>query len=137
MNEKKTIDFDSGWEIIQKGITKFKKILEDQTQPQFNSEDYMELYSTVYGMCTQNPPHDYCRQLYSACIFNYRVGVYVFCGKLKYCLLCERSMVNQEVKVKVMAAMVSSLINGEREGGQIQQALLKKVFDMFVKIGMR
>ncbi|XP_074356637.1 mitogen-activated protein kinase 15-like [Apium graveolens] len=44
MNEKKTIDFDSGWEIIQKGITKLKKILEDQTEPQFNSKDHMELY---------------------------------------------------------------------------------------------
>ncbi|XP_074358910.1 cullin-1-like [Apium graveolens] len=64
MNEKKTIDFDNGWEIIQKGITNFKKILEDQTEPKFNIEDYMKLYSTVYGMCTQNPPHDYSGQLY-------------------------------------------------------------------------
>nr|GMC74300.1 cullin-1-like isoform X1 [Ipomoea batatas] len=28
------------------------------------SNDYMMLYTTVYRMCTQKPPHDYSQQLY-------------------------------------------------------------------------
>ncbi|XP_074356629.1 cullin-1-like [Apium graveolens] len=209
MNEKKTIDFDNGWEIIEEGITKFKNILEDQTEPQFNSEEYMKLYSTVYGMCTQNPPHDYSGQLYDKYreVFeehinstvlpslrekhgglmlrelvniwtNYKVMIKWFSRFFRYldkhfiarrslptfndvALNCFRDLVtisfallfsavesytflpfiflevDQDVKVKVRTAIVSSLINREREGGQIHQALLKKVFDIFDEIGMR
>ncbi|XP_074338338.1 cullin-1-like isoform X2 [Apium graveolens] len=64
MYEHNTIDFGSGWEVIQKGISKFKKILEGQNETQFSSEDYMELYNTIYKMCTQKPPHDYSQHLY-------------------------------------------------------------------------
>ncbi|CAD6266731.1 unnamed protein product [Miscanthus lutarioriparius] len=49
---------------MQKGITKLKNILEGKPEPQFSSEDYMMLYTTIYNMCTQKPPHDYSQQLY-------------------------------------------------------------------------
>lgn len=52
MNERKTIDLDNGWEFMQKGITKLKKILEGQPEPQFSSEDYMMLYTYVFGIFT-------------------------------------------------------------------------------------
>ncbi|XP_047261495.1 cullin-1-like, partial [Capsicum annuum] len=59
----KIIELDEGWEIMQKGITKMKKILEGQ-QHSFSSEDSIMLYTTVYNMCTQKPPNDYAQQLY-------------------------------------------------------------------------
>ncbi|TYI95853.1 hypothetical protein E1A91_D01G028200v1 [Gossypium mustelinum] len=64
MNERKTIDLEQGWEFMQKGITKLKNILEGLPEPQFSSEDYMMLYTTIYNMYTQKPPHDYSQQLY-------------------------------------------------------------------------
>ncbi|KAF5207697.1 Cullin-1 [Thalictrum thalictroides] len=64
MNERKIIELDQGWDFMYKGITKLKRILERLPEPQFNSEDYMMLYTTIYNMCTQKPPNDYSQQLY-------------------------------------------------------------------------
>ncbi|KAF9599460.1 hypothetical protein IFM89_038554 [Coptis chinensis] len=64
MHERKMIDLEQGWEFMQKGITKLKNILEGLPEPQFSSEDYMMLYTTIYNMCTHKPPHDYSQQLY-------------------------------------------------------------------------
>ncbi|KAF9689450.1 hypothetical protein SADUNF_Sadunf01G0093500 [Salix dunnii] len=63
MGECKTFELEQGWEYMQKGITKLKGIL-DGSLEQFNSEDYMMLYTTIYNMCTQKPPNDYSQQLY-------------------------------------------------------------------------
>ncbi|KAI3501662.1 hypothetical protein L1887_29605 [Cichorium endivia] len=49
---------------MEKGIKKLKDILDGQSEQQFSSEDYMMLYTTIYNMCTQKPPHDYSQQLY-------------------------------------------------------------------------
>lgn len=43
--ERKIIELDQGWDYMQKGITKLKKILEGIPEPQFNSEEYMMLYT--------------------------------------------------------------------------------------------
>ncbi|KAF9626280.1 hypothetical protein IFM89_031950 [Coptis chinensis] len=64
MHERKMIDLEQGWEFMQKGITKLKNILEGLPEPQFSSEDYMMLYTTIYNTCTHKPPHDYSQQLY-------------------------------------------------------------------------
>ncbi|CAM8993196.1 unnamed protein product [Rhodiola kirilowii] len=42
---------------MERGITKLKNILEGLNEPQFSSEDYMMLYTTIYNMCTQKAPH--------------------------------------------------------------------------------
>uniref|UniRef100_A0A6N2KSA1 Cullin N-terminal domain-containing protein n=1 Tax=Salix viminalis TaxID=40686 RepID=A0A6N2KSA1_SALVM len=63
MGERKTFELEQGWEYMQKGITKLKGIL-DGSLEQFNSEEYMMLYTTIYNMCTQKPPNDYSQQLY-------------------------------------------------------------------------
>ncbi|KAL7123838.1 hypothetical protein ABFS83_14G009600 [Erythranthe nasuta] len=63
-NRPKIIEFDEGWDFVQKGITKLKKILEGLPEPQFTSEESMSLYMTIYNMCTQKPPHDYSEELY-------------------------------------------------------------------------
>ncbi|XP_073268046.1 cullin-1 isoform X2 [Populus alba] len=50
-------------------------------------------------------------------------------------LACFRNQVYQELNVKVRDAVIS-LIDQEREGEQIDRALLKNVLDIFVEIGM-
>lgn len=62
-SQMKTIELEEGWNFMQKGITKLKKILEGHPDS-FSSEEYMMLYTTIYNMCTQKPPHDYSQQLY-------------------------------------------------------------------------
>jgi cullin 1 len=43
--ERKIIELDQGWDYMQKGITKLKRILEGLPEAQFNSEEYMMLYT--------------------------------------------------------------------------------------------
>ncbi|GJS89416.1 cullin-1 isoform X1 [Tanacetum coccineum] len=64
MNKRKIIELDEGWDTIQTGINKLKKILDDHEEPQFKSDDYMRLYTTIYNMCTQRAPNDYSSQLH-------------------------------------------------------------------------
>ncbi|CAN1326249.1 CUL1 [Linum perenne] len=61
VTEQKDIDLDQGWDCIQKGMIKLKGILEGGVD-QFTAEEYMMLYTTIYNMCTQKPPHDYYSQ---------------------------------------------------------------------------
>ncbi|KAF9673357.1 hypothetical protein SADUNF_Sadunf10G0015600 [Salix dunnii] len=183
MNERKTIDLEQGWEFMQKGITKLKNILEGFPEPQFSSEDYMMLYTTIYNMCTQKPPHDYSQQLYDkyresfeeyitsmvlpslrekhdefmlrelvkrwanhkvmvrwlSRFFHYLDRYFIARRSLpplnEVGLACFRDLVYQELNGKVRDAVIS-LIDQEREGEQIDRALLKNVLDIFVEIGM-
>lgn len=63
--DRKPIELKEGWETMQAGIDKLKRILEEETTEHFNPEQYMSLYTTIYNMCTQKPPHDYSEQLYN------------------------------------------------------------------------
>lgn len=47
--ERKIIDFDQGWDYMQKGITKLKKILEGAPETPFSSEEYMMLYTYPFS----------------------------------------------------------------------------------------
>jgi cullin 1 len=51
MSEGKTMHLEQGWELMQKGITKLKNILEGLPEPQFSSEDYMMLYTYPFLCC--------------------------------------------------------------------------------------
>ncbi|MEW5319419.1 MAG: hypothetical protein WDW38_010572 [Sanguina aurantia] len=64
MADKRPIELKEGWSVMQIGIEKLIKILEGEAEEQFNAEQYMSLYTTIYNMCTQKPPHDYSEQLY-------------------------------------------------------------------------
>lgn len=64
MNERKSVDFEQGWEFFQMALTKQKNILEGLPEPPFSSEDIMMLYTTIYNMCSQRAPYDYSQQLY-------------------------------------------------------------------------
>lgn len=183
MNQRTTIDLEEGWDFMQKGITKLKNILERLPEPQFSSEDYMMLYTTIYNMCTQRLPHDYSEQLYDkyresfeeyiissvlpslrekhdefmlrelvqrwanhkvmvrwlSRFFHYLDRYFIARRSLpplyEVGLTCFRKLVYQELNAKVRDAIIS-LINQEREGEQIDRALLKNVLDIFVEIGM-
>ncbi|KAL7123841.1 hypothetical protein ABFS83_14G009800 [Erythranthe nasuta] len=183
MNQRNTIDLEQGWDFMQKGILKLKNILEGLPEPQFSSEDYMMLYTTIYNMCTQKPPHDYSQQLYDkyresfeeyitstvlpslrekhdefmlrelvkrwqnhkimvrwlSRFFHYLDRYFIARRSLpplkEVGLTCFRDLVYQEINGKVRDAVIS-LIDQEREGEQIDRALLKNVLDIFVEIGM-
>ncbi|XP_021846749.1 cullin-1 [Spinacia oleracea] len=183
MNDRKPIELEEGWKFMEKGIRKLKLILENTSEPPFNSEDYMMLYTTIYNMCTQKAPYDYSQQLYD----NYRQAIvdYIVSTvmpvlkekhdeymlielKLRWSnhkvmvrwlsrffhyldryfvtrrslsslndvgLTCFRDLVYQEICSKAKDAVLA-LIHVEREGGQIDRALLKNVLGIFVEIGM-
>ncbi|KAJ9696419.1 hypothetical protein PVL29_008573 [Vitis rotundifolia] len=183
MIDHKITDLEHGWDYMQKGIIKLKKILEGLPEPQFSSEDYMMLYTTIYNMCTQKPPHDYSQQLYEkyreafeeyitvtvlpslrdkhdefmlrelvkrwanhkvmvkwlSRFFYYLDRYFIARRSLpalnEVGLTCFRELVYQEVHSRVKDAVIS-LIDQEREGEQIDRALLKNVLDIFVEIGM-
>uniref|UniRef100_R7WA52 Cullin-1 n=1 Tax=Aegilops tauschii TaxID=37682 RepID=R7WA52_AEGTA len=143
-HERKTVDLEEGWAFMQKGITKLKNILEGKPEPQFSSEDYMMLYTTIYNMCTQKPPHDYSQQLYDKyreSFEEYISSMVVGVQKWYSGYVCtlqptfKSKVVYQEIKGKVKSAVIS-LIDQEREGEQIDRALLKNVLDIFVEIGL-
>jgi len=47
-NERKVIELEQGWAFMQKGITKLKNLLEGVPEQQFNSEEYIMLYTYFY-----------------------------------------------------------------------------------------
>lgn len=60
------MELEEGWKDMQAGIDKLIRILEGEpNESQFNAEQYMKLYTTIYNMCTQKPPYDYSEQLYN------------------------------------------------------------------------
>ncbi|XP_050363708.1 cullin-1 [Argentina anserina] len=181
--ERKVIELDQGWDYMQKGITKLKRILEGLPEAQFNSEEYMMLYTTIYNMCTQKPPYDYSQQLYDkykeafeeyitstvmpslrekhdefmlrelvqrwanhkimvrwlSRFFHYLDRYFIARRSLpalnEVGLSCFRDLVYREVNANARVAVIG-LIDKEREGEQIDRALLKNVIDIFVEIGM-
>ncbi|KAL4572102.1 hypothetical protein LXL04_018871 [Taraxacum kok-saghyz] len=183
MSQTKTIELDDGWAYMQTGIKKLKKILEGHPEPQFSSEEYMMLYTTIYNMCTQKPPHDYSQQLYDkyreafvdyigstvlpqlrekhdefmlrelvkrwanhkvmvrwlSRFFHYLDRYFIARRSLpalnEVGLTCFRQSVYEEAKGKAKDAVIA-LIDQEREGEQIDRALLKNVLGIYVEIGM-
>uniref|UniRef100_A0A2N9EC38 Cullin family profile domain-containing protein n=1 Tax=Fagus sylvatica TaxID=28930 RepID=A0A2N9EC38_FAGSY len=181
--ERKIIELEQGWEYMEKGIMKLKRILEGLPEPHFSSEEYMMLYTTIYNMCTQKPPHDYSQQLYDkyreafeeyinstvlpslkekhdefmlrelvrrwlnhkvmvrwlSRFFHYLDRYFIARRSLpalnEVGLTCFRDLVYQEVNSNARDAVIN-LIDKEREGEQIDRALLKNVIDIFVEIGM-
>ncbi|PSS06239.1 Cullin-1 like [Actinidia chinensis var. chinensis] len=183
MNQQKIIELETGWEFMQIGVTKLKRILEGLPESQFSSEEHMMLYTTIYNMCTQKPPHDYSQQLYDkykeafeehinstvlpslrekhdefmlrelvrrwannkvmvrwlSRFFHYLDRYFIARRSLpalkEVGLTCFRDLVYQELKGAARDAVIR-LIDQEREGEQIDRALLKNVLDIFVEIGI-
>eukprot|EP00253_Pinus_taeda_P026395 PITA_26395 len=121
MGDRNVIELEQGWTHMRKGIAKLKNILEGIPEQPFTSDEYSNLYTTIYNMCTQKVPFDYSQQLYE----RYKEAFVEYINSLVY----------QELKTTVRDAVIS-LIDREREGEQIDCALLKNVLGIFVEIGM-
>ncbi|PPR84485.1 hypothetical protein GOBAR_AA36226 [Gossypium barbadense] len=105
---------------MEKGIEKLKRILAGEKETPFTSREYMTLYTTIYNMCNQKAPHDYSEQLYDK--YKETLDEYI------------TSIVYEDVHPTIKD-IVLSLIDKEREGEQIDRALLKNALDIFVEMG--
>ncbi|XP_019100861.1 PREDICTED: putative cullin-like protein 2 [Camelina sativa] len=61
------LNFEEGWSSLQKGITELIRNIEGEREPAVNSTQHVNLYTTIYTMCTQKHTN-YSQQLYE----NYR-----------------------------------------------------------------
>eukprot|EP00164_Ancoracysta_twista_P002994 GFYU01003990.1.p1 GENE.GFYU01003990.1~~GFYU01003990.1.p1 ORF type:complete len:730 (-),score=273.89 GFYU01003990.1:441-2630(-) len=60
------IDLEVGWtKMFEGGIQKLVKIMEGGFKITFEGNEWMDLYTTVYNMCIQKPPHNWSEQLYT------------------------------------------------------------------------
>lgn len=48
--DRRIIELDAGWEYMEKGIMKLKRILEGLQEPPFNSDEYMTLYTYPFSI---------------------------------------------------------------------------------------
>ncbi|KAL6279960.1 hypothetical protein ACE6H2_016841 [Prunus campanulata] len=182
--ERIIIGWDQGWNSIQEGIMNIKRrIAEGLPENQVNAPVYVDIYTTIYNMCIQKPPHDYAQQFYDkyqktfeehltstvlpslkakhdefllqefvkswadhkvmlrwmSRAFSYLDRYFVAQRRLpglkEAAIICYRNLVYQEVNANVREAAIR-LIDEEREGGEIDRALLKNVTDIFVEIGV-
>ncbi|KAI5328257.1 hypothetical protein L3X38_027654 [Prunus dulcis] len=178
------VECDQGWNSIQEGIMNLKRrIAEGIPENQVSAAVNVDIYTTIYNMCIQKPPHDYAQQLYdkyqktfeehiTSTVLPFlkakheefllrdfvkswedhkvmlrwmsRAFAYLDCFFIRQrrlpCLkeaaiICYRNLVYREVNANVREAAIR-LIDEEREGGEIDRALLKNVTDIFVEIGV-
>ncbi|PWA56190.1 cullin [Artemisia annua] len=175
------ISFEEGWSRMETAIEKLKRIMEGKPE-QFNSEEYIMNYTTIYNMCNQKPLKDHSRRLYDkfkevfddyirlvvlpslrekhdefmleelvrrwenhkvmvrwlSLFFGYLDRYYIVRSSLpplrETGLSFFRDSVYEEIKGRAKDAVIE-LINKEREGEQIDRALLKNVLGLFVEIG--
>jgi len=64
------IPLEEGWNRLKtQGVDKIETILEDMVGGQYrlkiSTDEYSNLYTTVYTMCTQKPPNNWSEQLYN------------------------------------------------------------------------
>ncbi|KAK4282835.1 hypothetical protein QN277_014163 [Acacia crassicarpa] len=110
MSERKTIDLEQGWDLIQKGITKLKNNLEGLSEEQLSSEDSMMLYTTTYNMCTQRPTNDFSRQLYDKfweSLEEYILSTVLPAFREKHDELMLRELVKRWANLKIMVRRLS------------------------------
>lgn len=178
------IEFNEGWDIIQNGILKLINILKTDLKGDFPVTEYINIYTTVYKMCTQRRPYVYSQQLYDKyrisleeyvavtilpalgevhdqfllkevekCWGNYHkvlvrlisnMFIYLdlyfvrqnsLVSLVKVGVMCFRDVVYHGIKINVKNVVIE-LINREREGEQIDRALLRNIVNFFVEMGM-
>ncbi|KAH9794574.1 Cullin-1 [Citrus sinensis] len=129
MVQRRLIEFDEGWEYIQKGIGKLKRILEGLREPPFSSEEYMALHITIYNMCSQNTPNNNSASCGSCEMIRRNIALPLtlpHCSKKRrnipgfdeFGLACFRDLVYDALKHKAKDAVID-----EREREQVDRAL--------------
>lgn len=79
MGDSKIIYLEEAWNetISKKALDPLEAMLEagvKENKRLFNNKEYIDIYSMLYNMCTQRPPHNYSEQLYQRhgeTIYNY------------------------------------------------------------------
>ncbi|CAH8277455.1 unnamed protein product [Arabidopsis lyrata] len=175
------LKFEEGWSSLQKGITEVIRIIEEEPEPAFKPQLGVNLYTTIYDMCTQKP--DYSHQLYEKYLQviedytiqtvlpslrekhdehmlielvkrwnNHKILVTFLTNIFHYIdrylvprtnipsldevgLTCFLDLVYSEMQSMATKAVVA-LIHKEREGEEIDRALVKNVLDVYVDNGM-
>ena len=67
---QQVILLDEGWKKLKEGgVMKIEEILEDMQggvyKSKISTDQYSDLYTTVYTMCTQKPPNNWSEHLYN------------------------------------------------------------------------
>ncbi|QHO25531.1 Cullin [Arachis hypogaea] len=142
--EEKRIDFAQECKQMVKGILKLIWILEGSPELPFNSKEYMMLYTNKHDeymlkeLAQRWSNHKVMvRQL--SLFFSYLHRCYItkcnLPGFNEVGISCFRDGVYMMVKADAREAVIT-LINKEREGGQIDRSLLKNIVDIFVEVGL-
>ncbi|KXG35165.1 hypothetical protein SORBI_3002G141600 [Sorghum bicolor] len=61
--DKKIVGLEEGWSFVATGLSKIRRAI-DCGGEGLSSGEYMQVFTTVYCMCTQASPHNYSEQLY-------------------------------------------------------------------------
>ncbi|CAN6551100.1 unnamed protein product [Malus baccata var. baccata] len=135
------INWGEGWNYIQERITKLIRVItEGLPENHIDAEECMAAYTMIYNMCIQKPPYEYSPNLYE----KYRETFEEYLTSMVLPVLRERPdefllhefvkrWENHKVHARVTAAVIG-FIHREREGAQIDRALLKNVMDTLVEI---
>ncbi|XWS53641.1 hypothetical protein CRYUN_Cryun10bG0018200 [Craigia yunnanensis] len=143
------IKVEEGWPVLQEGVDKLIKIIEGDKSQSFSSEDYMLYYTSVYNMCQPNPTGGNCLVLPSlqgkkdeALLqelekrwSNHKIMTRWLCRFFHY--LDRYFVVARKVPPLQEVGLLSfyNLIDREREGEDIDQALIKNVTAIYVDVG--
>ncbi|KAI3461255.1 hypothetical protein Pfo_017918 [Paulownia fortunei] len=153
---KSLLTFDEAWPILQEeAINKIIDNLEGVRSHQFTSEEYMRFYTIVYNVCYPNPVGPEVEKLYDQYQKTFEDYIFskvlpslrgkkneelLYTGKKNLPSLVGTShltfynLVYGEINDEVRDAIIS-LINREREGEQIDQAIVREALDIYVEIG--
>ncbi|XP_074564963.1 cullin-1-like [Curcuma longa] len=110
VRNQKPILFAEGWEVIEQGINKMKRILEGLPEPPFTSEEHMMIYTTIHNMCIQNVPHNHSEPLYGKyrqVIEEYITSVVLPSLKNKHDEFLLRELVKRWLNHKVLTRWLS------------------------------
>ncbi|RLM86058.1 cullin-1-like [Panicum miliaceum] len=130
--DSRVVELEEGWRFLAAGVAKIRRTVEADGEFPLSGVELLELYTTVFDMCTQKPPQDYSGDLYE----RYKEGTdnYV------------KSTVFNEIKSTVTATVIGMItqlfscygaaqIDDEREGKSIDRDLLNNVLDIFFQTG--
>ncbi|CAN6197821.1 unnamed protein product [Urochloa humidicola] len=62
--DDRTVGLEKGWSFVATGLVKIRRAIDGSGGEGLSGEEYMQVFTTVYCMCTQASPHNYSEQLY-------------------------------------------------------------------------
>ncbi|CAL5075372.1 unnamed protein product [Urochloa decumbens] len=62
--DDRIVGLEKGWSFVATGLAKIRRAIDDGGGEGLSGEEYMQVLTTVYCMCTQASPRNYSEQLY-------------------------------------------------------------------------